>query len=72
MRKERTAMTQIEITDDLMRGILCAPEATDSIGDIDFDDSEEDFDPEEERRFVEGYIAVWVKNQSAGTYEKRE
>jgi hypothetical protein len=57
-------MTQNELTNE-MRDILCAPLATDSIEDIDFDDPDEDFDPDANRRFIEGYIRKWMKNQNA-------
>jgi hypothetical protein len=51
-----------------MRDILCAPEATDLIGDIDFD-PDENFDPDDARRFAEDYIRSWMKRR--GTWEKR-
>jgi hypothetical protein len=51
-----------------MRDILCAPEATDSIGDIDFD-PDGNFDPDADRLFAEDYIRSWMKRR--GTWEKR-
>jgi hypothetical protein len=63
-------MTQNELTDGKMREILCAPDATDSVEDIDFDDPDEDFDPDAEKRFIEDYIANWTK--SRGANEKKE
>jgi hypothetical protein len=58
-------MTQIGIASDMMRDILCAPLATDSIEDIDFDNPGEDFDPDANRQFIEGYIRKWMKNKNA-------
>jgi hypothetical protein len=48
-----------------MRDILCAPLATDSIEDIDFDDPGEDFDLDANRHFIEGYIRIWMKDKNA-------
>jgi hypothetical protein len=61
-------MTQNGLTDSQMRDILCAPEATDSIGDIDFD-PDRNFDTDADRRFAEDYIRAWMKRR--GTLEKR-
>ncbi|MDR1649903.1 MAG: hypothetical protein LBR71_06540 [Synergistaceae bacterium] len=58
-------MTQTELTNDKMRDILCAPLATDSIEDIDFDDPGEDFDPDADMQFIEGYIRKWMKSRNA-------
>jgi hypothetical protein len=63
-------MTQNELTNNETCEILCAPEATDSVEDIDFDDPDEDFDPDTERRFIEDYVQAWTKNRGAN--EKKE
>jgi hypothetical protein len=47
-------MTQEELTKEQVREILCAPEPTDSLEDIVFD--EPGFDTEAERDFVQSWL----------------
>jgi hypothetical protein len=54
-------MTRDELTNEEIRDILCAPEPTDDIEDIDFD---EDFDEEAERNFIEDSIDDWLEGRS--------
>jgi hypothetical protein len=54
-------MTRDELTNEEIRDILCAPEPTDDIEDIDFD---EDFDEEAERKFIEDSVNGWLKERS--------
>jgi hypothetical protein len=55
-------MTRDELTNEQVRDILCAPESTDDIEDIDFD---EDFDDEAEGEFIEDSIKNWLEDENA-------
>jgi hypothetical protein len=60
-KKRRKHMTQRQLTLEEMREILCAPEATDTLDDIDFDDAE--FNEEAERAFVQSWLDETSENE---------
>jgi hypothetical protein len=54
-------MTRNELTSEQIRDILCAPEPTDDIEDIDFDEESE----EEERQFIEESVNEWLEEKNS-------
>jgi hypothetical protein len=48
-------MKRYGLTNEEIREILCAPEPTDDLSDIDFDDPY--LYEDEDRRFIEGWLA---------------
>jgi hypothetical protein len=56
-------MTRDELTPERIRDILCVPEPTDDIEDIDFD--EEDFDMEAEKKFIEDSVNDCLEGENA-------
>ena len=50
-------MIREELTNEKIRDILCAPEPTDALEDIDADD----FDPESEADFIEASVNEWLE-----------
>jgi hypothetical protein len=50
-------MKRYGLTNEEIREILCAPEPTDDLSDIDFDDPYFDEDEDADRRFIDGWLA---------------
>jgi hypothetical protein len=60
--EEKRVMTEREMD---IRELLCAPEATDYLEDIEFDDDE--FDVESEEDFIRGWLREeWAYERSNG------
>ena len=58
-------MTRDELTNDQICHILCVPEPTDDIEDIDFDEGFDKEDEEAEREFIEDSIEDWLEDENA-------
>jgi hypothetical protein len=58
-------MTRDQLTNDQIRHILCAPEPTDDIEDIDFDEDFDEEDEDAEREFIEDSINEWLEDRNA-------
>jgi hypothetical protein len=60
LTKEELEMAERELEITEIMELLCAPEATDELEDLDFDDAD-DFDEKAERDFVEDWILEEMK-----------
>jgi hypothetical protein len=56
-------MTRNELTSEQIRDILCVPEPTDDIKDIDFDEDFNEETEEAERQFIEESISEWLEEK---------
>jgi hypothetical protein len=58
-------MTRDELTNEQIRDILCAPDPTDNIEDIDFDEKFDEEGEEAERQFIEESVNEWLEDENA-------
>ena len=58
-------MTRDQLTNNRIRHILCVPEPTDDIEDIDFDKDFDEEGEEAEREFIENSIEDWLEDENA-------
>jgi hypothetical protein len=57
-------MARDELTKEQIRDILCAPESTDDIKEIDFDEDFDGEDDEAELEFVEDSVNGWLEGKN--------
>jgi hypothetical protein len=57
-------MARSELSNEQIRDILCAPEPTDDIENIDFDEDFDEENDEAERKFVEDSVNDWLEDKN--------
>jgi hypothetical protein len=58
-------MTRDELTNEQIRDILCAPDPTDDIEDIEFDEDLSEEHEEAERQFIEESVNEWLEDENS-------